>query len=245
VKIVLVSDTHGLHKSVRIPEGDLLIHAGDLTNTGERAQLELTASWLHSLPHQHKVAIAGNHDWVFERLPGVGRRILEDAGVAYLQDTEVNIAGLQIYGSPWQPAFMNWAFNVPRGGLAQYWDLVPIGLDVLITHGPPYGILDQSIPAATKRSFPWEDEEPFAGSDHVGCEQLLAAIERSKPRVHVFGHIHGGYGRTANRDTSFYNASLCNERYDPINQPWVIDLGARPLTTAQSSPAPGGSGSPS
>lgn len=224
MRIVLIADTHGLHNSVRIPDGDLLIHAGDLTNTGERAQLDEVARWLRSLPHKHKVAIAGNHDWIFERLPGVGSRILEREGVLYLQDSSVRIEGLHIYGSPWQPAFMNWAFNVPRGELARYWDQIPPGLDILITHGPPYGILDQSIPAGMRRIAPWEDAEPFGGSDHLGCKDLLAAVERTKPRVHVFGHIHRGYGTTANRHTTFYNASLCNERYDPINQPWVIDL---------------------
>jgi len=202
----------------------MLIHAGDLTNTGKREQLEETVDWLRSLSHRHRIAIAGNHDWIFERLCDVGVRILERAGIVYLQDTGVTIEGLHLYGSPWQPAFMNWAFNVPRGGLANYWDRIPSGLDILITHGPPYGILDQSIPAGIRRLAPWEDEEVLAGSSHAGCEELIVAIERTKPRVHVFGHIHGGYGTTANQYTTFYNASLCNEQYDPINQPWVIDL---------------------
>lgn len=98
---------------------------------------------------------------------------------------------------------------------------------MLITHGPPYGILDQRVPAGMRRLAPWEDEEPFAGSDHVGCEALLTAVQRTKPRVHVFGHLHRGYGGTQNQHTTFYNASLCNEDDAPVHKPWLIDLDAR------------------
>ena len=226
MRIVLVSDTHGLHDLIQIPEGDIFIHAGDFSSSGKVEEVAAAAKWLASLPHKHKIAIAGNHDLLFERSPSLAVGLLWNAGVTYLQDSGISIEGLSIYGSPWQPKFMNWAFNVPRGSLARYWDQIPSGLDILVTHGPPYGILDQSIPPGKRRAAPWEDEEAFAGSGHVGCEELLAAVERTRPRVHVFGHIHRGYGASRKEHTAFYNASLCNEAYEPINKPWVIDLAA-------------------
>jgi hypothetical protein len=222
MRIVLVSDTHG--HAVRIPDGDILIHAGDLTPSGTSSEIASGVKWLASLPHRHKVLIAGNHDLLFEKRPNEAASLLRDASVIYLQDVDINIEGLSIYGSPWQPEFMNWAFNVPRGQLAKYWDLIPFGIDILITHGPPHGILDQRMPSGMRRPAPWEDEKPFAGSNHVGCEELLAAVERTRPRIHVFGHIHRGYGTTQNEYTTFYNACLCNEDYEPVNKPWTIDL---------------------
>jgi Icc-related predicted phosphoesterase len=225
MRIVLVSDTHG--HAVRIPDGDILIHAGDLTPSGSRSEVATGIKWLASLPHRHKILIAGNHDLLFEKRPNEAASLLHDSSITYLQDAGINIEGLSIYGSPWQPEFMNWAFNVPRGRLAKYWNLIPSGLDILVTHGPPYGILDQRVPGGMRRLAPWEDEEPFAGSDHVGCEELLAAVERTKPRTHVFGHIHRGYGTAQNERTNFYNASLCNEDYEPINKPWAIEMTPR------------------
>ena len=226
MRIVLISDTHG-HNSIRIPEGDILIHAGDLTPSGQIGEIAAASKWLGSLPHHYKIAIAGNHDLQFERSPIEATSLLRSAGVIYLQDTSTSVEGLSIYGSPWQPEFMHWAFNVPRGELAKYWNQIPNGLDILVTHGPPYGILDQRVPPGVRRLAPWEDEEPFAGSDHVGCEELLAAVQRTKPRVHAFGHIHRGYGTTQNDHTTFYNASVCNEDYEPVHKPWIIDLDAR------------------
>jgi Icc-related predicted phosphoesterase len=212
MRIVVIADTHGLHDHLRFPDGDMLIVAGDFTNTGKSTQVARAAVWLGSLPHKHKIAVAGNHDFYFEREPAHAAALLAERGITYLQDSGVSVEGLLIYGSPWQPAFMNWAFNVPRGRLGRYWEQIPADLDILITHGPPFGVLDQAVPGKT---------------DHVGCEELLAAVEKTKPRVHVFGHIHGSYGTTKNEHTTFYNASLANERYEIVNQAWVVDLERR------------------
>ncbi|HUA15719.1 MAG TPA: hypothetical protein VMG31_10490 [Verrucomicrobiae bacterium] len=119
---------------------------------------------------------------------------------------------------------MHWAFNVPRGQMARYWKHIPHGLDILITHGPPYGILDQRVAPTMRRVVPWEDEEQFGGSDHIGDEELLVAVNETKPRIHVFGHIHGGYGRAQNNDTAFYNAAICDENYEPRREPWAIEM---------------------
>jgi len=132
-------------------------------------------------------------------MPEFARRFLRDA--TYLENIGVTIEGVSFWGSPYTPEFLNWAFMYPRGHAAnQYWDQIPAGLDVLITHGPPYGILDQSAP----------------GEEHLGCAELLKAVQKKKPKVHIFGHIHGGAGTFENGDTRFVNAAYLNERYKPL-----------------------------
>jgi Icc-related predicted phosphoesterase len=226
MRIILISDTHGLHSSIQIPPGDILIHAGDISSTGKIHEVAAAAQWLKSLPHRRKIVVAGNHDWLFEKNPKAAAGLMHDAGLIYLQDSSASIDGLTIYGSPWQPEFNQWAFNVPRGKLSRYWDNIPRGLDILVTHGPPYGILDQSIPGGLPKYAVASGQQHFEGSEHIGCPELLAAVERVRPRVHVFGHIHGSYGTRRIKDTVFYNASICNENYEPRNRPWVIDLSA-------------------
>lgn len=217
MRVVFISDTHNLHDRMisPIPDGDLLIHAGDATSMGRMHEIAAAGAWLRNLPHKHKIFIAGNHDWLFEKNPTLAVQLLNgilgtgDSKIVYLQDSAVEIEGLKIYGSPWQPTFYNWAFNLNRGApIRQKWDLIPEGLDILITHGPPMGIRDQ----ITK------------GGDYLGCEELLVAVERAKPKIHVYGHIHGGYGKTQYGHTLFINAAICNEAYKPVNEPIVIDL---------------------
>ena len=209
MKLVLISDTHGQHRKFDIPEGDVLIHAGDFMRSGMYAhEIVDFNDWLDSTPCPTRIVIAGNHDRLFELQYSV-RSYLTNA--IYLQDSAVEIDGLKFWGSPWQPEFNNWAFNVPRGAaIKKYWDLIPEGTDVLITHGPPYGILDRILPER--------------GVEHLGCGELLKAVDRIQPRLHVFGHIHGGYGDRWDHDTLFINASLLNEQYKPANKPVVVEL---------------------
>ncbi|MFY9341358.1 MAG: metallophosphatase domain-containing protein [Planctomycetota bacterium] len=206
MRIVCLSDTHDLHDQLTVPDGDLLIHAGDATMRGTLPQIANFDRWLARLPHRHKVVIAGNHDWLFERDPALARSLIGHA--VYLQDQEATIGGLRIWGSPWQPWFYDWAFNLPRGPqLAAKWQLCPASVDVLITHGPPAGILDRT-----------------EGGDDVGCEDLLRELLRIRPRLHVFGHIHEGYGTVERDGTRFVNASNCTARYRPLQPPIVVDL---------------------
>jgi Icc-related predicted phosphoesterase len=172
----------------------------------------MVSKWLQSLPHSHKIVIAGNHDWLFERQKKQAIELLKAdyPNIVYLEDSGIEIMGLKFYGSPWQPWFYSWAFNVTRGQLHKYWDLIPSGLDILVTHGPPMGILDQAA--------------AHLGSEHVGCAELITAVERTKPKIHVFGHIHGGYGKRQYGDTAFYNAAAVDEAYRPVNKPWILDI---------------------
>jgi Icc-related predicted phosphoesterase len=206
LRVVAVADTHGLHDQVDVPPGDFFVHAGDLTREGTVGDIRGFDDWLETLPHRHKIVIAGNHDFAFEREAQAARAQLR-SGV-YLQDEAVTLEGVRFYGSPWQPWFFDWAFNLPRGEpLRKKWARIRADTDVLITHGPPqgHGGITQS------------------GAD-AGCEELLAAVERIEPAYHVFGHIHEAYGVTTNRATTFVNASVCTLAYTPTNAPVVFDI---------------------
>jgi Icc-related predicted phosphoesterase len=206
MRCVAISDTHGMYRDVVVPEGDVLIHAGDITRQGKLKELSDFNDWLAALPHRHKIVIAGNHDWCFQREQVASRALLTAAH--YLQDERLELDGVCFYGSPWQPWFFDFAFNLQRGPqLKARWDLIPAGIDVLITHGPPIGILDQ-----------------VRSGQNVGCEELLAALDRIRPRFHVFGHIHEGYGTLQHNGVSFLNASVNNERYQPVNPALVFEV---------------------
>ncbi|MDE0839321.1 MAG: metallophosphatase domain-containing protein [Kiritimatiellae bacterium] len=207
MRIVCISDTHGLHDQINgIPDGDVLVHAGDLTNHGELEQVQSFNTWLGQLPHAHKLVIAGNHDFCFEKNPDVSEPMLTNA--TYLRDSAIEIDGVHFYGSPWQPWFYDWAFNLRRGSeIRAKWDLVPKNTDVLITHGPPANHGDET-----------------ASHEYAGCKDLLEVIDTLNLQLHVFGHIHEGYGTTETNGTRFVNASTCTLAYQPTNPAIVIDI---------------------
>ena len=206
MRIVCLSDTHDFHDRLVVPDGDVLLHAGDATMGGKPFQVEAFARWFAARPHRHKIVVAGNHDWMFERTPTQARSLLRD--VVYLQDDEITVDGLRIWGSPWQPWFHDWAFNLERGPqIAAKWELIPAGIEVLITHGPPAGILDRT-----------------SRGEDVGCADLRRELQRIRPRLHVFGHIHEAYGTVEIDGTRYVNASICTERYHPVQLPIVVDL---------------------
>lgn len=205
VRLVLLSDTHTLHDEMRIPDGDVLIHAGDLLNRGTLRELATAAEFLRSLPHRAKVLIAGNHDWCLQDDPALAEPMLE--GITYLRDREAEVAGLRIYGSPWQPWFFGWAFNLRRGAeIRAKWDLIPSGLDVLVTHGPPLGFGDR-----------------VRRGERVGCADLLEAVRRTRPALHVFGHIHEDRGVFEEDGITYANACNCTLAYEPSQPPLVFD----------------------
>lgn len=206
MRIVCISDTHSRHKKIKVTDGDILVHAGDMSGRGEEWEIKNFNKWLGELPHKHKIVIAGNHDFYFENLPKTARKLITNA--IYLEDEELVIDGIKLYGSPWQPFFYNWAFNIRRGKLFRVWERIPDDVNVLITHGPPYKILDLT-----------EDKR------EVGCEELLARIDNLKKlKLHIFGHIHEGYGKVKRGNTLFVNASSCNLNYEPINPPIVVNI---------------------
>lgn len=215
MKIVCLSDTHNCNEQIDVPDGDILIHSGDATIRGTQIEVEDFLSWFSSLPHKYKIFVAGNHDWLYETNNRFARLLTSNFGIKYLQDSSINIEGLKIYGSPWQPRFYDWAFNLNRGNkLAEKWQLIPADTDILITHGPPNGILDE-VP----RGEDW--------IENTGCEELIKKVEElsnHKLKLHIFGHIHCGYGQAERFGVKFINASNCDESYQPNNPPIVFEI---------------------
>lgn len=225
--VSIISDTHAKHKQVTqdLIGGDLLLHGGDFMTSGySKYEAEEFFKWFDSIDnYEYKTFIAGNHDRVMQDIPDEMQGILTAyKTIDYLQDDECVMYydgpngdrpedNIRIYGSPWQPEFYNWAFNLPRNGpgLASKWEAIPDNTDILITHGPPWGILD--------------DTEGRRGQ-HLGCELLRERVNAIRPKIHIFGHIHSGYGYYYDGHTHFFNASVLNERYSyshlPFNFSW-------------------------
>jgi Icc-related predicted phosphoesterase len=223
IRISVISDTHTKHDELSynlkdLPGGDLLIHAGDIMNSGYNPK-DITnfCKWFNGLnQYQHKVFIAGNHDRIFENDPAGATEIYTSyKNIDYLQDDFIKVGDddgmIKIWGSPWQPEFYNWAFNLPKCGieLEAKWNAIPEDVDILITHGPPQQILDTS-------GAPYN--EP-----NLGCPLLRVRVDAIKPKIHVFGHIHGSHGYKFLNGTHFFNASILNERYEYQNKPITFD----------------------
>ncbi|MDX1458729.1 MAG: metallophosphatase domain-containing protein [Marinobacter sp.] len=209
MRLVCISDTHSMHRQVKVPDGDILIHAGDCLGVGTLAELEDLDAWFSEQPHRHKVLIAGNHDWCLQDEPAEAEALIRNA--IYLRDSGTEIEGMKFWGSPWTPVFFDWAFNLARGpAIAERWEQIPADTDILITHGPPAGILDQVITDGHSQS--------------VGCDDLTRELERLRLKMHVFGHIHESHGQRRLNDCLFVNASTCNNSFRPFNPPVVVDL---------------------
>eukprot|EP00128_Syssomonas_multiformis_P009359 Colp12_sorted_trinity150504_noHs@35462 len=230
LRFVCISDTHGKHRDLHLPKADVLIHGGDFTNTGEKSQVEDLHKWLCEQEITHKIVIAGNHDVTFELkyyketgqkkfhkhvktpfdAPAIKKILQDSSQVIYLEDSAYELPfGIKVWGSPWQPEFLDWGFNLKRGDeCRKAWKKIPTDVAVLVTHGPPLGRLDEA-----------------EHGRRTGCVDLMQEIQkRVKPRAHIFGHIHEGYGVSSDGYTSYVNASSCNFQYRCINRPIVFDL---------------------
>ena len=216
MKVCCISDTHGQHrcKSLIIPKCDLLIHAGDITGRGSPEVIRDFNAWIGELKDKHivgeAVVIPGNHDLSLDSVK-MNRPVSDIVNMftncELLIDVEMDFDGKKIWGSPYTPAFMDWAFNKKPGAeLREHWKNIPKNLDILVTHGPPFGIQDK------------------ANVQNLGDKDLFDAVIIKSPLVHVFGHIHGGYGMAAKYGTLFVNASLLNEEYKIVNQPIIFEI---------------------
>lgn len=209
MQIVAISDTHGTHWDLQsLPDGDVLIHAGDVTRGGTKEQVIDFLKWFAEQKHAHKIFVAGNHDFFFEQADSDEISCIIPDGIVYLNDSGVEIDGFKFWGSPITPWFNNWAFNRNRGSeIKKHWNLIPNDTDVLITHGPPFGILDETV-----------------YGKRTGCEELLLRVYQVKPKFHIFGHIHEDYGIFMKGETSFVNASVLDDWYEMKNKPIILDL---------------------
>ncbi|CEG45970.1 Phosphoesterases [Plasmopara halstedii] len=227
LRVVCISDTHTKHRRIQnLPDGDVLLHCGDFTNRGTHDEIRDFNDWLGTLPHRHKVVIAGNHDvsmdaveydqhWdkAFRHMeyndPSLSRALLTNC--TYLENRSIVIEKIKFYGSPMTPLISGraGAFHLARGFAdQQHWNKVPANVDVLVTHGPPYGILDLTVTG-----------------HHVGSETLLReTLSRIRPRYHVFGHIHEAYGATRVGNTVFVNAATSTLLTKPYHAPIVLDI---------------------
>ena len=214
INVTLLSDTHTKERNVLVNGGDLILHSGDVMNSGyDWEDLYDFLTWFSELPYKMKVFTPGNHDRFIEDNPVDAWKMINEfheKGVRCLIDDFVEFEGLKIYGSPWQPEFYNWAFNLPRDGweLEQKWSDIPTDTDILITHGPAFGYVDKVI----------------GTPDNLGCELLSKRIKTIKPKIHVCGHIHSGRGIVLNDGTLYINASVLDERYHYTQTPFTIDF---------------------
>lgn len=222
MNIWTISDTHGKHKFLTIPKDiDMVIHAGDM-GTCRDAYMNVNGmldslKWFRELPITHKILIPGNH------CTSIERKLIDKKefdGITFLNHESAQVAGLKIFGSGYTPSFgQGWAYNVNRNKLEQYWKDIPEDTDILVTHGPPAGILDLTIN---------QDGNPF----QCGCKSLWNRIKAiGTIRYSIFGHIHQESGchnaailKINGMNTTFVNASVLDLGYEVCNNGFVIDI---------------------
>ena len=214
IRIVAVSDTHGYHRKLDIPDGDIFIHAGDVTMEGELDVAADFAKWVRELPHAHKIIVPGNHDFCYDissiRYQERAAQLLDLPRTHFLIDAartlEVREQKIRLYGAPWVANLKGWAFwdrNRDR------FESAPRDIDLLVTHGPPYGIRDAA---------------QFNDAIHYGSKHLVRYIQRCYGlKLHIFGHVHEGAGQEQVGEITFVNACTCTREYKPTNPPVVLD----------------------
>jgi predicted phosphodiesterase len=221
-RLIHISDTHGFHRKINIPYGDILIHSGDITRRGELETINDFSNWLKELPFARKIIIFGNHELGHSQMGPKRKKSLEmikESGAIYLEDSGIEIDGLKIYGSPVQPEYHRWEWNRRRGrDIKHHWDMIPDDTNILITHGPPNGILD---------AVPRHNDYTGEYIENVGCKDLLNRINELKQlKLHLFGHIHEGYSVKPIEINSvrFSNASICQPYpHKNFNEPVIIN----------------------
>lgn len=200
MRIVFIADTHNY--TPELPSGDILVHAGDATMNGTIEELERFDAWLGTLNFKHILFTPGNHDFCLER----NKDVLINAMTLVNEGIIVN--GFVFWASPYSPKFGDWAFMKSENDLVDIWSRIPDRIDILITHGPPRGMLDRAI-----------------SGENVGSQSLLERVREVKPKIHIFGHIHETYGIHNNRGVRYINASVLNEYYQNVNEPIAINIG--------------------
>ena len=203
----------------KVSEADLLLIAGDLCPAyhGSYESVNMQTNWLNvefrywlsEQPIKECVAVAGNHDWIWEVAKDQVPKL--NSNFHYIEDESIEILGKKIYGTPVQPPFNNWAFNKEEKSIQKYWDNIPDGLDILLLHCPPYKILDRT-------------NHPNYDSDYIGSKSLAKRIEEVRPKLVVFGHNHGSHGTLEKDGIIYVNGSLVDEKYKMRRKPIIMEL---------------------
>ena len=211
MRVAAISDTHG-RQNWNIPSCDVFIHAGDITGRGSLQETAVFATKLREHMDspdgpRHAIIVPGNHDECFE-LFTEPTLALFGPRVHVLLHASLVLDGVRFFGSPWTPPFMQWHFMATEQRLAALYEAMPDEIDVLVTHGQPYGVLDPGWQAA-----------------HVGSSALAAAVSARNVQHHAFGHLHAAGGHMVQQGhTTFYNVAACNDAYQMVNQPRILDV---------------------
>lgn len=218
MRICAIGDGHG-NLNFSVKESDLLLISGDMLPCSYRDKIIACSQqenfirdelipWLKRQPVKDVVIIGGNHDWIFDiSLSQVPKW---PSNVHYLQDSEIEINGLRIYGTPQQPIFLTWAFNRTEEQLEKYFNNIPERLDILLCHTSPYKIMDEvNLPNKV---------------GNFGCKILKKTIDRVKPKNVIFGHFHGCYGKIKKKGINYINCSLLDEDYKMVKSPIYMEI---------------------
>lgn len=199
VTIEAISDTHNnRHLNIKLKGADILVHAGDISNYGSYSEVKSFLDWFESLKnYKYKIFIAGNHDLSFEDKHEWLEELLAktSSNVIYLEDRAVKLLGLKFYGTPWCPSFGDWAFMDNENNLDTIFKCIPKDTDVLISHTPPFGVMDIN-----------------RYGSNCGSQSILNNSYNVK--LHIFGHIHESYGVKEVGNKVYCNASTYKVDYN-------------------------------
>jgi hypothetical protein len=227
LRIVHASDFHNRQGQATLPDGDILVVSGDLTNFGTETELEDFFTWIDRTYYIYKIVIPGNHDISLDKAKTDGETPKWVSNIIknftrhsdlhyYLCHESCNLWGLKIFGSPYVPKVRDmqptrWGFSLDRRDMINYWVDIPKDTDILITHGPPFGKQDWC-------------EGPIFPAGPMGDEALRYMVKFIKPKLHMFGHIHEANGVCYDEDTVYSNAALMDPLYNITQKPRVFDF---------------------
>lgn len=202
MKIICISDTHNKHEDLILPDGDCIVHAGDFTEAGTKKETTNFLEWYSSTPYKHKILIAGNHDFYLQKKSSKLEQFIP-SNIHYLEDTGVSIEDINFWGSPYTPGDNSWAFTKDRGRpISQHWSKIPAITNILITHTPPFGTLDE-----------------VDNKSMIGCKNLKERLSKLNISHHIFGHVHNDYGKVKREKTTYVNSSSLDQSHRIINHP--------------------------
>ena len=212
MNIIVISDIHTRWNEVTTSDCDILISCGDYSFRGEEQVVRDFHTWLSKQPAKHVISVQGNHELGVEKNFPLAKQIVADIDpkIRFIDEGLVEIEGIKIWCSAITPFYHDWAWNRYRGDeIKRHWDSIPDDIDILVTHGPPHGILDKTLNTG----------------EHVGCADLKDRIDKlPNLRYHCFGHIHEGYGQLIVGQVAYINAAICNEKYKAVNKPICFNI---------------------